>query len=350
MLLNQSTDDETLNRRSQWLSEVLELLKKLNTPAHIRSSVQGLLCILFPDLAAGDSDTCNREADRLRWAQEKRVCSPDAFDRFFSLAGEGRDSDEVGGSVDDGVASDPGIRKLFQHARRTGQILELLRELEVRNLTEDQAMRVARTICAADTRDDLQLEDMQGSYELVGDVVKNCMRCYGQGNEFGFLRQLIHSDGSLFSVSKVIEETQPDKVVVTQNAQQLRNDLGGRILRDAPRERFWDGNRWYYLLCVARRLGRSTEVLETVEGRVVERRDEDDSWCEDRLLRFCETFPGAVRAERKRGTREARVKDIEGWIPEDAKERLRMLVNRDGQDAARAKAIVTDLWGEVELK
>ena len=31
MLLNQSTDDETLNKRSQWLSEVLELLKKLNT-------------------------------------------------------------------------------------------------------------------------------------------------------------------------------------------------------------------------------------------------------------------------------------------------------------------------------
>ena len=345
MLLNQSTDDETLNRRSQWLSEVLELLKKLNTPAHIRSSVQGLLCILFPDLAAGDSDTCNREADRLRWAQEKRVCSPDAFDRFFSLAGEGRDSDEVGGSVDDGVASDPGIRKLFQHARRTGQILELLGELVGRRLTASQAMRVAKTICASDTRDDLQLEDMQGSYELVGDVVKNCMRCYGQGNEFGFLRQLIHSDGSLFTVSKVIEETQPDKVVVTQNAQQLRNDLGGRILRDAPRERFWDGNRWYYLLCVARRLGRSTEVLETVEGRVVERRDEGDSWYDDRLLRFCETFSDAVRADRRRGTRGERVEDIGGWMPEDTKERLRMLVNGDGHDAARARAIAEDLWG-----
>ena len=223
-----------------------------------------------------------------------------------------------------------------------------------RRLTASQAMRVAKTICASDTRDDLQLADKHESYELVGNVVKNCMTRYGQGKEFEFLKKLIRGEGSLFTVSKVIEEIRPERVVVEQNAQQLRNDLGERILRDARREGFWDGNRWYYLLSVARRLDREEEVLgaveRRVERRVVERRDEDDSWCEDRLLRFCETFPGAVRADRMRGTRGERVEDIGGWMPEDTKERQRMLVNRDGQDAARAKAIVTDLWGEVELK
>ena len=345
ILLNESSDDETMEKRRKWLSEVGHVLRELRTPAHLRESVQDLLCILFPDLDAGDSDTCSREADRLRWAQEKRVCSRDAFDRFFSLAGEGRDSDEVGGSVDDGVASDPGIGKLFQHARKTGQTLELLRELEVRNVTADQAMRVARTICASDTRDDLQLEDKQESFELVGNVVKNCMARYGQGEEFEFLKELIEGEGSLFTVSKVIEEIQPERVVVAHNAEHLRKDLGRLILRAAQWEGFWDGNRWYYLLSVARRLGRSTEVLETVEGRVVERRDEDDSRHDDRLLRFCETFPEAARADRKRGTRGERVEDIEKWMPEGTKKRLRTLARGDGQDATRALAIVEDLWG-----
>ncbi len=346
MLLDQSADKGTAMRRGEWLAKVRELLRELDTPAHLRDSVADLLCILFPDLDEGGSDNGNQEADRLRWGQEKRVCSRDAFDRFFSLAGEGRDADEVGGSVADGVASDPGIRKLFRHARRTGQMLDLLHELKSRDLGPRQAMRVAETVSASDTRDDLQLPDAHESYELIGDVVKNCMTWYGQGNEFAFLDTLIKDkDGSLFTACKVFEEVQQLEGRVGQNAQQqLQDNLANRILEDARSEGFWDGTRWYYLLSVARRLDREKEVLKVVKDRVVE--PDGGSVRIDRLLQFCEAFPGAVRADRERGGAEGREEDIERWTPEYARTRLQMLVENGGKSTARAKAIVEDLWAD----
>lgn len=344
MLLNESSDDETQSKRKEWVAGVRKMLRKTDTPAHLRESVQSLLYILFPDLDEAESKAGDGEAVRLQWTHERRVCSPDAFDRFFSLAEEGRDLEEVGGSVADGVGSDKAIRRLFQHARKTGQILELLNELRDRDLARNEAMRVATTICASDTRDDLQLADSESSYKLVGDVVKKCMHAYGRGDEFRFLRALIENASSLFTVSKVVEEIRPQGHVVEQNVQQLQRKLGDRVLEEARSKRFWDGNRWYYLLSVARRLDREQEVLRIVEGRMVERGDAGDSWHDDRLLRFCETFPEAVRADRERGGAATRFEDIKGWVPGDASARIRSLANGEGADGVRARAIVARLF------
>jgi hypothetical protein len=346
MLVDRGRDDRAARRRGEWLAWVRE---SSSVPGHLCDSVQGLLCILFPVLDESEPDAGSEEATRLRWARDKRVCSPDAFDRFFSLAGERSEASEMRGSVSQWVANDGAIRNLFEHARKTGQIRKVLRELGnpdlTPKLTADQAMRVATIICASDTRDDLQLADAEDSYVLVGDVVKQCMKRYGQGNEFRFWRTLIDGDGSVFTVSKVFEEIPKLQGILGNNAQRLQRDLGDRILADVQSEGFWDGNRWYYLLSVVRRLGRDGDVLKEVEDRMVDRGEEGESWYDDRLLRFCETFLEAVVADKVRGGPDQREEGIDGWIPANARARLQTLVDNGGEDAVRARTLVNDLWG-----
>ena len=345
MLLHPDADDDIVTKRRQWLGK----LRKSSIPAHLCDSVQSLLCVLFPYLVESESDTRDEAAIRSRWANDRRVCSPSAFDRFFSLAGEEGEAVEIRASIELGVTSDTGIQELFQYARRTGTIGDILHALRNHQLARREAMRVAMAICASDTRDDLQLPDVRDSYQLIGDVVKHCMERFGQGNEFRFLSALIAADGPLFTISKVFEEIQQLQVVVGQNAPRLRENLGGRILADAGREGFWDGNRWYYLLCVARRLGFVQEVLEEVERRVVERRDGRDVWQDDRLLRFWEMFPEVVQEDRERGGPAGGVEDIESWLPEEAIDRLKTLVDKGGEDGNRAKALVRRLGSSVAV-
>ena len=334
MLLASVNHDDDVAERQQWL-------RGLTIPAHLWRSMHDLLCILFPALDRGGTQRGHDEALRLRWARDRRVCSHAAFDRFFSLAGEAADSDtiDVGERVQ--VSSVEEVQRVLERARRTGRVLEVLCAVRHRRLEANAAKALSTVICNSDPRDDLQLPDVQDSYEVVCDVMANCLRWYGRGREYQFLSRLTKNGGSIFAVSKAFEGIEDLDNIVGQHAPLLRKDLVDRILALAASEGFWDGNRWYYLLNVACRLGEEDGVLGVVRRRI---RGDDGEWYDDHLLGICEVFPEAVRHDHERGGAESREEDIRRWLPGDARDRLEEIAKEDGENGVRASAILKRVW------
>lgn len=350
VLLHPGPEDEGAQQRRAWLDR----LSYSGVPSYLHGSLGDLLCLLFPDLRYIDGPIPHDEATRLRWGVAGRVCSHVAFDRFFTLRGErsqfgvdtGGEHPRIGGRAIDAATT----RWLFERAARTGGIRDLLeslqRSLHRKELTAAEATIVADTNGAFDPRDDLQLADDQADYSLLGDVVKGCMKCH-EGSENHFLQKWMTKSTSVLVLAIICEQMDDLAATVGQeNAQKLHDQLRGRIMTEAAGEGLWDGDRWYYLMGVVRRLGREEEVLRLIERRVVSRNAGDgvDVWNDGMLLKFCEVFPEGVGIEEPQGGGGGRTGDIRQWLPDDAEARLQEVAKGEGSRATRAKAVLEGIW------